>query len=1069
MDDFERGDAAEWQAVESRSRPRPPAKPSLNNVRMNAAASRSEMVTSKPPTPPEAPVSSQPTPRTEEDGWLIDLHGQDSAPQSAVFVAPAILTQLPISATTAELNSLTQTQSHWTAPRPDFQPTSWLKSDANYVSQGDNLTPHVAVESNSEFETRVRHGSNSRKAFRPYWHWAGSIPLKTDDIEPQIQTRHDDTFQLIPELARLSTAQQSNEQPSSSSTISTALFQPRGNQADSENTQQLIQDFPVVSTGIAGSGAQGPTGVTAMSPSQSIPQYSAYATPHRRGRMNLGRRPANQQLGTTPLVEMSQRQNSRDNGQQRNERQNALGQDSANLSSSGHRPISLPPLGENRPSAYISSSASQVATPQRPQNPLHNGQVVSRNMRNGRGSRGRPPTLAARPDNRATAEWRNRKGSGHQTYKIPGDINPLGGEERPSDAQVLIPRVADIAAVCGVHVNTICKGGKFELEIYGDQAAAKRAYDMIDEWIKQLNVVTRKNHIWAKTYGYDEKRARKVHRKIQREQVRQRYRQSLKEDDPVPEFCSEFEWPLEYAPRDVMGPNFEALDPIRMDSLCYISCQMGPNITFSLRGNDKTKLEEAISRMKQIPAQLNARAFEPECTYMLEVPELGSLPLPSVTLLPYSKPVPSSKFHRPVEAQLDAIWATPRYSQPLPTTSANPAAATGHPSTAKRLMESVVETMSHLRYNEGAFKMQIRLGTFVATKYRKTERATYPYNKFAEMTTEYQFEAHVSEELGRKDLETQLLSRCFQANGLLKPTGVEAIHLADVEPVYSATFVIEKSAGDLILDVVLSSYKGATQLESKRWSQLGKKEKTPKRFLDANIIDLQDGLAWHVGLEHAKNVSERGLAIDYQEFPESLELDLTAAKDIGGNRDFIIYRTNANRRLGIPIKSICQKRSWRFHVDPKLEWNLEITEFHTTELSGGEPSVRYEPRWSVNVWHSEWANLLEANSAVEIGRPANWAVEDACSLFFPEYHGEHGISDSATINHRVSDNDDSESEETYSRHGDVDDEVAQYCPHDSQDKHELASIKAFSQLVDLLRKVKDMVTGKGVESARVQC
>ncbi|GME24929.1 dna polymerase v family and armadillo-type fold domain-containing protein [Neofusicoccum parvum] len=321
---------------------------------------------------------------------------------------------------------------------------------------------------------------------------------------------------------------------------------------------------------------------------------------------------------------------------------------------------------------------------------------------------------------------------------------------------------------------------------------------------------------------------------------------------------------------------------------------------------------------------------------------------------------------------------------------------------------------------------------------------TYSYTAFADMMEDHErMDARVSAEIGDHIVEGHLLARCFEASHLLAPPDAWTLRLSDVQPVYAATFEIANPAGiagDFILDVELSQDGGVTNLISKRWLQLRKDKTEPRNLLDGSIVSLQNGLAWHIGLDAFVPVDEQALSPNYLMFPHTLTLDVSNLEE---GHNFINYRTR------VPVKSVRQKRCWKFNtVASKGEWVVEVSQVMKTVQQNGSQKP-FEPRWTLNVHNNNWDRLLAANNGLDIGKVASWGVGNPCNLLFPENPDSSALTG---VSRQVGDGTDSESD------GDGDSEENQEEPDGGPE--EPPSLKNFEQLLDLLRQLAGIAAGR---------
>lgn len=617
----------------------------------------------------------------------------------------------------------------------------------------------------------------------------------------------------------------------------------------------------------------------------------------------------------------------------------------------------------------------------------------------------------------------------------------------------MLPRIQEIAIATGTFIDPIWGSYKdtktAKLIIYGTTEAASSAKKLVFDWIRELK--DKSDDKWAKVWAYNKQDERRLRKQLKKNTERQIYRRVLMEDDQVPLFSINFAWPLDKEPEKILGPNYEALDPIRMDCQSWITREKRPGpAIFRIQSQAQEKLQDALKRMQHIPRSYEAKIFEMEPFAIIDVPQLlDSEELPYVMRIPYYPPQPL--YDPPTKTDGGKTF---RYKHPLPGTFA-PQNITTEESPAAQLLCAITETTQHCKYFRGLLRMQIHLGTFVAQKTLKADvdDNTYTYTRFADMVEHLdKMNARVSAEIGDPIVESRALTRCFEGKEILAPQDAWTRELSDVKPVYAATFEIAtpQGQGDLLLDVELAYEGGVSTLLSKRWYRLRENQPEPRKLLDGNILKLENGLAWHIGLEQYIEVDEKNLSQEYYIFPDTLTLDIHAAEDYDCH-NFVIYRSRNDRILQLPIKSVRQRRLWRFNAIAG-EWVVEVGKVDKTVFAQGQPQVLFEPRWTLNVYHNKWDELLAFSKHIEVGQAADWGRANAADLLFPQNLDTSILTGLARQEMDDSDDDDSDFEED-ERKSDISKEEDDDAPEDPP------SIKNFEDLLDFLRQLTDLVCG----------
>ncbi|KAF2084435.1 hypothetical protein K490DRAFT_59583 [Saccharata proteae CBS 121410] len=688
------------------------------------------------------------------------------------------------------------------------------------------------------------------------------------------------------------------------------------------------------------------------------------------------------------------------------------------------------------------------------------------------------PDLVINRDNTATSAWRNKEKQEVFIYTLPLSFNMIAGtSNNAKDSQPAIPRLAEIAAIEGVHIEPKWpskqerqRTGGISVYIHGNIDAIDRARYLIDQWytqIKELQKAAKSQ--WAKVWAFDAAVEKRIQRRIEREEKRQDFRR-IPDPDPEGEstYRRPFGWPsdIDYSPMQCLGTNLEALDPIRMEFEVYInyaSAAVAPVLL--VQGESMSLIEQAVVRLGGVGAQLDARSFEPDTEFFLNIPyfsDTEAVKFPWVNMHDYWNPALIAGGESPE----DSRGMVPTLTKPMPRPLAGKVdeEAVDEP-LVKRLMHTVSETCQYLPAYRGSMRMRITLGTLVLQNYRRfpiEDNPGYPLNDFYDMMGSHQVEGHVTRELGDKILEEQVLQRCFKAKGLLFPQIAGISSLADIQPVYTASFVIDNpnGKGDLFMDATLSDYEGVSTVENRRWWRLENNCDEMTQLLDANLVNVSHGTAWHFGLESGNPVDEAALSLDYRVFGHSLKLDLDAAKDMTKS-EFVIYQDDGV--LQIPVKEVLQRRCWRFNTKAG-EWVLEVARVNKTVLRPGEEPLHWEPRWTVNFWHNDWDQHLMQNARLEIGMKARWATGNPVNTLFPasgetsNFAENIGITKTEHAYREAEEPEERERRQDYDRQkAIVEGEIDLYA---NVKPTEPANIQGIEQLLELLGEVHEMIVGE---------
>ena len=280
--------------------------------------------------------------------------------------------------------------------------------------------------------------------------------------------------------------------------------------------------------------------------------------------------------------------------------------------------------------------------------------------------------------------------------------------------------------------------------------------------------------------------------------------------------------------------------------------------------------------------------------------------------------------------------------------------------------------------------------------------------------------------IGDKSTETTALSTLQTSPDLLQPEDAVTEQLSAVRPIYSASFIFADEAGDLCL---MKSFRetedagtqaSAFEETSKKWTRLERDSHSTVPLLDASLSDLNTGKAWQFDIEASQAVDESRLSkklVDFSyglQFGKCMVLSSLLSPILNNNKGlrkvltfYLPWLTERDRALkqsidkpfishrssAAGLKHTQHRISYRYHLRTKdgfvTDYTLDLTRFQdrkytptkTPLLAGAEPTI-YEPRWSLNVYRTEWDSKFAQNARLKIGEGGNWPLD--VDSWFPE-------------------------------------------------------------------------------------
>ncbi|KAK5001943.1 hypothetical protein LTR39_006810, partial [Cryomyces antarcticus] len=219
---------------------------------------------------------------------------------------------------------------------------------------------------------------------------------------------------------------------------------------------------------------------------------------------------------------------------------------------------------------------------------------------------------------------------------------------------------------------------------------------------------------------------------------------------------------------------------------------------------------------------------------------------------------------------------------------------------AKIIKDSVMKTLTRLRWYRGHLHMCIRLGTFLVTRSRTMEEgSSWQLGDFENMITESQFSGRVTQELGDPGLEKDILTRFQNASPNLLP---QETHIGYVRPIYTGIFIIASGddSGDYRLEASWKEYGIGSSSSSisasdhtfeviaKKWSKHEKGQPDLTTLLDISETSLATGRTWHWDISAAQPIDDSRLPAHLLAFADNLSINPARARNTSDPRRFIV-------------------------------------------------------------------------------------------------------------------------------------------------------------------------------------
>ena len=399
--------------------------------------------------------------------------------------------------------------------------------------------------------------------------------------------------------------------------------------------------------------------------------------------------------------------------------------------SSASVPPHLVGISRNAPSKFISEVTAQLSGLV----PTTNSTKISTNTIRGPTSNRPPPkrrhvvTFARKNDNPARADFRagRRYNATFGLTKACIDIEP--------DAKRMAKVLEEIGVRFGSFIRPPQSSTDRTLLIWGKPPQITQTLRELNQWVAasaapfQSSLLARMSHVtkggneFAKVSLSTEEASKILDRQLQEQAIKHKY-QKIPDKSLNFKFVGYYLWPVnEIRPEDLLGPSFEAFDPLRMSFKSYILFDAKLE-AFKVMGDQAEWVENAMLRIEGAFKEFVARSNAATTVYMVERPDemtvRKDVQIVKISLSPSEHAqVPSLAGDRLEPSEL-VKWS-----------------GDTKPVEEEQLFsfhEKIETGLNRLRFFRGRVHMRVLLGTFALTTYRRWPEGvtSIPFERFIE-------------------------------------------------------------------------------------------------------------------------------------------------------------------------------------------------------------------------------------------------------------------------------------------------------------------------------------------------
>lgn len=337
-----------------------------------------------------------------------------------------------------------------------------------------------------------------------------------------------------------------------------------------------------------------------------------------------------------------------------------------------------------------------------------------------------PPAQPARPRVTMTAKRDNPAKAAFRAHHPHTDTFLL-----PKACHLIEPdrqRVYAIMEEMGVRLGSFIRPPQHSrdqtLLLWGDDEQVAATKEELEIWIRQSATArsSQKEPLFAKSGALSDDKARQIDRGMKREAEKLAF-QKAPPPDKTFDCTGYFLWPVdEIRPEELLGPNFEAFDQIRMFHCAYIVFDSQYSC-FKIMSDNMDGVKDALMRIQGTMKEYVARSSQDIVLHVIEAPN-------------------STDMRKDIKTA-DALCGPNFEGARIPLLTGaklTPSELATWESQRRKMVEEQFEKtraairkgLSRLRYYRGRIRMRVLLGTFALTTFRRLPEgvSSIPFDKF---------------------------------------------------------------------------------------------------------------------------------------------------------------------------------------------------------------------------------------------------------------------------------------------------------------------------------------------------
>ncbi|KAK6335260.1 hypothetical protein TWF718_010694 [Orbilia javanica] len=517
---------------------------------------------------------------------------------------------------------------------------------------------------------------------------------------------------------------------------------------------------------------------------------------------------------------------------------------------------------------------------------------------------------------------------------------------------------------------------------------------------KDFQSATKKTLGWAKVKALPGQRHRDAATKQEKQQQeKNRYRLPPKADETFP-FTGAFAWPqTEVNPGEVLGMNYESLDPVRHDNGVYIIYSYKRH-HFRVLGYSQESIDKALDRIYVVFCEIAARN-RPQIQYTLIQPPRFYCPQVSMdsehglgSVIEAFKPSNDAVGVEPRLADDGTLDHEPNWEAKRQTLSL------ANDSYIKAALDNCLKDLNYMRMYA---KLRIYFGSMIVFGYKRPKYTLHTAEEIQRMMQERVAKCEVIRHIGSTAAGHRLRDYCDSYCHSSASSGPNGVVLSPanpkdadgiMEPEYSTSmYLLVNRRPDPIFELKLEvdfrkSPTGDYIVTARRWHRVPRTETngsnsfSKKRMpLDLKVVNLDMGVAYQFDLTLGQPF------VDFDKMPILnefvLHLELVDSKH-GKNK-----RVSYIELPGIKVTNIITKTRYPYYFVGS-HYVFEITQYeHIRANDGGDrkmaanlPSGGFPASyshhsttdilWGASVYNKEWDTAFAKQADLPIGHAGDW-------------------------------------------------------------------------------------------------